>query len=105
MTCCVAVLLGFALRRHYFMRAESSIYALRRRQQQWYLQLHSGEVAATLLPTSTLTNLLLVLNFRIDTSGKKLNLTLLPDSAARDSLRQLKSALRFANPLRNNLPA
>ncbi len=95
MTCCVAALLGSALRQHYFLRARSSIYALRCRQQQWYLQLHSGEVAATLLPGSTLTNSLLVLNFRVDNSGKKLNLILLPDSAARDSLRQLKSALRF----------
>ena len=105
MIICIVVLAGLALRQHYFFRAGNSVYAVRCRQQQWYLQLHSGEVAATLLPTSTLTNSLLVLNFRVDHNGRKINLTLLPDSATRDSLRRLKCALRFANLRRNNLPA
>ncbi len=105
MHACVVVITVSALRQHYFLRARNSIYALRWRQQQWYLQLHSEELEATLLPTSTLTNSLLVLNFRVDNNGKILSLILLPDSATRDSLRRIKSTLRFANPRRNNLPA
>lgn len=107
MTICVVAMSGLVLRQHYFFRARNSVYALRCRDKQWYLQLHNGEVAATLLPTSTLTNALLVLNFRVDNNGKELSVILLPDSTARDSLRKLKSMLRFtnANPCRNNLSA
>lgn len=99
---CVAVIGASALRRHYFLHARDSIYALGYHNEQWYLRLRNAEVAATLLPTSTLTNWLLVLNFRIDDNGRKANLILLPDSAALDSMRQLKAVLRFANPRRNN---
>ncbi len=103
----VGVISTFALRRHYFLSADDSIHALRYRQEQWYLQLRDAEVTATLLPSSTLTNSLLVLNFRIDNSGKKANLVLLPDSAAADSLRQLKSVLRFSpsSQIHNNSAA
>ncbi|MGI9295720.1 MAG: protein YgfX [Pseudomonadales bacterium] len=105
----VGVISASALRHHYFLGANDSIHGLNYRQEQWYLQLRDAEVAATLLPTSTLTNSLLVLNFLIDDSSKKANLILLPDSTTADSLRQLKAVLRFtpalANPRRNNSAA
>ncbi len=94
---------ALALRRHYFLQADDAIKALSYRHEQWYLQLRDTEMAAELLPTSTLTNSLLVLNFRLEDTGKKASLVLLPDSATADSLRQLKAVLRFGpNPHRNN---
>ncbi|MGI9288355.1 MAG: protein YgfX [Pseudomonadales bacterium] len=92
------------LRRHYFLSADDSILALRYRHDRWYLQLCDAELTATLLPASTLTNSLVVLNFLIDGSGKRANLVLLSDSAPADLLRKLKTALRFSQ-FRNNSPA
>lgn len=89
-----------ALRRHYLLRADDRVQALSYRHEQWYLQLRDAEVSVELLPTSTLTNFLLVLNFRLEDTGKKANLVLLPDSATTDSLRQLKAVLRFSRSSR-----
>lgn len=105
----VGAVAATAMRRHYFLQAHDSIQALSHRQEQWCLQLRDDEVAATVLPTSTLTNSLLVLNFRLENTGKRANIVLLPDSATADSLRQLKAVLRFAplpaNPRGNNSAA
>lgn len=99
------VLCAAALRRHCLLSAPDSIRGIAYRGEHWYLQFGEQQLAATLLPTSTVTDSLLVLNFRLQIGGNMANLILLPDAAAADSLRRLKAMLRFSTARRSSFPA